>query len=489
MNNKLDKVFEKYPKYEKSLHTCKNLSVYMTDCGEEDFLIIYEAPKKILLPIGRNKSSLKNMSSLFEGESEKIGDLEIVKAPLSEKNAVALRKVFPFCAPQNVLKKKCTVGVGDRLGVATDGHLRVFNHYDAIPVLAQQSIRELTLTNRTFSDVLNSATFSVFRNDFQKGFGADGDHLKTFEQIGYAISSGFTMITLDCSDFIVDISKISSEEYDKLSQQKAVGDYTADNGLVTFTDKQISDAKVVYCKAVDYICSVYEKYIKNSSVDFEISIDETAVPTTPAEHYFVANELTLRNVKFDTVAPRFCGEFQKGIDYIGNLDDFRAELVVHQKIADKFGYKLSIHSGSDKLSVFPIIGEVTKGHFHLKTAGTNWLEAVKLVATYNPKLYRELHAFALSVFSQATAYYHVTTNLNNIPDVNTLEDSQLPELFNNNDCRQLIHITYGLILQTKDDKGEYLFRNKLYDFWRTHRNEYSDYIFAHIGNHLKLLGR
>src|SRR5690606_8145468 len=125
----------------------------------------------------------------------------------------------------------------------------------------------------------------------------------------------------------------------------------------------------------------------------------------------------------------FCGEFQKGIDYVGDIKQFKKEFTAHFDIAENFGYKISIHSGSDKFSIFPIVGEITEGRYHLKTAGTNWLEAMKLVAKKAPKLYREIHKFALDNMDEAKAYYHVSTNIDNIPDIDTLTDEELPSLF------------------------------------------------------------
>ncbi|MDR1192693.1 MAG: tagaturonate epimerase family protein, partial [Peptococcaceae bacterium] len=125
-----------------------------------------------------------------------------VLAPLNHHSADTLRRLFPFTRPAPVLSRPQSCGVGDRLGIAGDGHLRVFARCDVAPVLAQQSIRELTLTGRTFDDVIDAATFAVFRAGYQKGFGADGDHLKTFEHIQSALDAGCTMITLDCSEHI-----------------------------------------------------------------------------------------------------------------------------------------------------------------------------------------------------------------------------------------------------------------------------------------------
>ena len=160
---------------------------------------------------------------------------------------------------------------------------------------------------------------------------------------------------------------------------------------------------------------------------------------------------------------------------------------VHAEIARHFGHKLSIHSGSDKFSVFPIIGRETRGVFHVKTAGTNWLEAVKVIAMVDPALYRELHKFALESFTEASTYYHVTTNLSNIPDVDTLSDEELPELFKQNDARQLIHITYGLILTAKNPDGTSRFKDKMYKIWKEKESVYNEALFSHIGHHMELL--
>jgi hypothetical protein len=158
---------------------------------------------------------------------------------------------------------------------------------------------------------------------------------------------------------------------------------------------------------------------------------------------------------------------------------------IHAAISRHFGYKISIHSGSDKFSIFPSAGKETQGRFHLKTAGTNWLEAMKLVAIKDPGLYREVHKYALTAFEAATAYYHVTTDLNKIPNIDTLSDSQLPGLFKLNDSRQLIHITYGLILNEKNPDGSYAFKDRLYKLWRKYREEYAQLLFEHIGHHVK----
>lgn len=449
--------------YEKSVHTLEGAKVYMADAGDRDVLVCEGKP-------------------YFGGkEGQNV-------AELNHETANTLRKLFPFTAPIPVLNRDRSVGVGDRLGIACPGHIRVFEKYDAMPVFAQQSIRELNLTNRTFADVLDSATFAVFRENYTRGFGADGDHLKKPEDIEYALGLGFTMITLDLSDHIhADASGAYSQNVDEIYLNRS---FTVEGNVIEFTACELSRVKGIYGEALDFAVLMYERFLKDGAyqAEFEISIDETGTPTKPSEHFFVANELTRRGVRFMTIAPRFIGEFQKGIDYIGEVSAFDGEMSVHAAIARHFGYKVSVHSGSDKFSVFPSVGARTNQKYHVKTAGTNWLEAMKIVAVHNPALYREIHAFALSAFDEARKYYHVTTDLSAIPALTTLTDEQLPSLFTDDNARQLIHITYGLILSAKNEDGTPVFRSRLYAFWREHAEEYYAALEAHIGHHLEALG-
>ena len=353
----------------------------------------------------------------------------------------------------------------------------------------------MNLTGRTYENVLDCASFAVFKNGFKKPFGADGDHLKTPADIEYALSLGFTMITLDCSEHICNsAAKLSEKELSEASIPEDITSFylgksfDVGEGLTLSFDKNtLAQTYLIYTKAIDFACEMYNKYI-TEKVDFELSIDETETPTTPLQHFFVSSELKRRGVKPVTVAPRFCGEFQKGIDYIGNIEQFEEEMKLHCIISRHFGYKISVHSGSDKFSVFPIIGKYTLGNFHVKTAGTNWLEAMRVISATEPKFYREIHKFALDNFSEATKYYHVTTDLSKIPALETLKDEELPELFNQNDARQLIHITYGLILSAKNPDGSFVYRDKLYKMWRDHSEEYAQALYNHISRHLKLLG-
>jgi len=465
--------------YTDSVNQYKDKTVFMTRTDAGDRLVIVDG------------------SLGFEGQGLKCEGKDCLIAELTHENAQTMRRLFPFTQPRPGLEKGCSMGVGDRLGVATAGHLRVFKQYPHVfPVLAQQSIRELNLTERSYEDVLDCASFAVFKADYKSGFGADGDHLKKPEEVEYALKCGFSMITLDSSEHI-------RGDVNGMNPQEVAATYAADQALENlYLDKDFEIAPgvslrfgrdafrravLIYSDAIHFIGDIYTHYIAGRAIDFEISIDETMTPTTPLEHYFVSSELTRRGIHFASLAPRFCGEFQKGIDYIGDLDQFDRELVIHDAIAKHFGYKLSVHSGSDKFRVFPSVGRVTGGEFHIKTAGTNWLEAVRLVALKDPAFYRRLHTFALDHFSEATKYYHVTTDLTKIPALDSLSDQDLPGLMDMNDARQLLHITYGLILTDRKPDGSYRFRGELYSLLDKYAQEYAALLEKHIGRHLALL--
>lgn len=415
---------------------------------------------------------------------------------LNHETAMFLRKNFPFTAPSRVLRLGKTIGTGDRLGIASDGHIAGVKITDYAPVLTQQSAQELNFTGRSYEEVLDAATFAVFKHGYNKPWGANVDHLKKPEEIEYAISCGYTMVTLDCSEYIkTGIDTLSDVQLDEFyipdSEREAL--YVgrtfeiAPGTVIDFDERSYKECAVMFGSAIDFIEDMYALYIQSGTRDFEISIDEITSPTTPAQHFFVANELTRRGVKYDTLAPRFCGELQNGIDYTGDLQQFEEELKIHALIAEKFDYKISVHSGVDKSSVFPTIGKLTHGRFHLKTAGASWIEAMKIIAIYEPQLYREIHKLALTNFGEARKYNVVTTDVSKLPDIDTLADEQLPELFENNDARQLLHISYGQIFYATDANGSYVYRDKLYCVLRKYKEEYSRLVARNIGQHIAQL--
>jgi hypothetical protein len=442
-------------------------------------------------------------SSEFEGRVMTVAGRNVRKTPLSHANAVVIRRWFPFARPTAFGRTGVSIGLGDRLGIAGPGHLQIIRKTKARPVLAQQSIRELNLTDRTYEDVLDSATWAVFQEGYHLGFGADGDHLKTAAEVRQALDLEFSMITLDCSEKIdnrvaaMTKSEIAAaywalpqELRDELEPLYLDKGFQVGGQELFFDSTTLREIVLIYCKAISFIRHIYFDVVKpyRREIDFEVSIDETMTPTTPEAHYFVAAELERHGIAASSLAPRFCGEFQKAIDYIGDIAQFKREFILHSAIADQFGYRLSIHSGSDKFSVYPIIGEITGERVHVKTAGTNWLEALKVIASKKPALFREIYAFALEHFSEAAAYYHVTTDLTKAPDATAMPDTDLKKVLQQADGRQVLHITYGLVLTAKNPDGSYRFRDLLYKTLDVEEEAYADTLFLHIQKHLLKLG-
>ena len=195
----------------------------------------------------------------------------------------------------------------------------------------------------------------------------------------------------------------------------------------------------------------------------------------------IASELAAKDLRPDSVAPHFTGTFEKGVEYTGDLCAFARDFEVHQKIAEHFGYKLSLHSGSDKFSVFSTVGRVTGGRVHVKTAGTNWLEAMAVIAEADPALYRRAQKFAVAHRNEAEKYYHVSTDVRAIPDIDLQSDAYLPEYLRLPASRQTMHIAYGLLL------AEDWFRDGFFRVLDAREEAYYERLEAHIGKHLRLV--
>jgi hypothetical protein len=438
-------------------------------------------------------------------------DFSLKVCDLSFENTQCLMNLFPYTRPVSLQKYPFTIGTGDRLGVATPGHLRAVEKFNVRPILAQQSVRENGQTGRNFKEVICDAAWSVFQENYQKGYGADGDHLKSLPEVKNALEAGISMVTLDLSEKLDFETYLSSDELVDRKFKEAIEEGDAEVIFHLYLDKhfsfkgpygelsiQFDKASVkrntlLFHRAVDFTEEIYEwirsKTGKQPLIDFEVSIDETPFPTSPENHFFFILQLNHRGVRIDSLAPRFIGEFQKGVNYRGDIEAFRREFYQHVLIAEDDGnYKISIHSGSDKFFVFPHMGELAGGRLHLKTAGTSWLEAMRLVALINPSLYREIHQYALSKFEEASTLYHVTTDLYRIPRLEDLSDHDLPSLLDQDDSRQLLHITYGFLLNAKTPDGENLFRERLYRILTKYEEDYWSLLERHFEKHLSFFG-
>jgi hypothetical protein len=211
--------------------------------------------------------------------------------------------------------------------------------------------------------------------------------------------------------------------------------------------------------------------------ELEVSVDETETPTSPLEHWFVASELRRLGVHWVSLAPRYIGSFEKGVDYIGDLRAFEAEFAQHAAIARTLGpYKLSLHSGSDKFSIYPLAARHAGQLVHLKTAGTSYLEALRALAAVEPALFREILAFARPRFATDRATYHVSADAARVPAPEELTDSELSTVLDTFDGREVLHITFGSVLDH--------FGPRLKDMVARNEEAYYSALEAHFVKHL-----
>jgi len=463
------------------------------------FFIIKNDKNKYLVAIGDF-----NIASKFEGKSlnelKVNGDkLTVRVAYLTHHNLLILRKIFPLLSP-SACGSRVSFGSGDRLGIVTPAHIQALKNRNIFPILAQQSVREMTRTERNWQNVLDDTIWGCVEAGYQGPFGADADHVKEIEDIQGAIDAGYTMFTIDPSDQINDnISSLTQRElkelYTSIPERKKLEKlylgktYTVNGGRLQFTQEDLVISVVTYYKALKHVIKCYQ-YLKEHAkqkFDLEVSVDETLAFTTPISHIFIVEELHRNGVDFQNLALHYVGVFQKAVDYIGDVEEFAREMEIHSTIAKQFGgYKLSLHSGGLKFSVLPAFSEKTQGLFHVKIS-TSWLESMRIIIRKNPDLYRQIHPYILEKFDRDKASYDLTTDLSLVPDINKIPDSHLEDLLDNNEARQLIHTTYGSILSGKNQEGAYLFRDQIYQILYHNEDQHYQAISEHVKKHLDLL--
>lgn len=410
-------------------------------------------------------------------------------------NARLLGELIEWCRPV-LIGSETSFGAGDRLGVATAAHLRALEPYPVRPVVIQQSIREMTRTRRTPEDVYSDGVWGTLQAGFTRGVGADADHLKTADDLRSCARVGFTWFTVDPSDHIDesadsldgDALKSAFEELfdsDAASREflsRHANEFTLDGESFKLDEEAVMRVAAKYLRAVRHAVEMFGVARKEAGrFDFEFSIDETSTPTPVEAHRVIASELKRAGVELTALAPRFVGAFEKAVDYRGSPDEFDKNCRLHAAVAREQGpYKLSIHSGSDKFSVFPVVMRHTRGAFHEKTAGTSYLEALRVVARRDAALFREILDFSLGVFERDRASYHVTTDLKKVPRSEDLSDAELVSLLDRDDPRQVLHIGYGSVLT---DEQEH-FRERLLAVLVEHEEDYANVLIRHFRRHM-----
>lgn len=405
----------------------------------------------------------------FEGETADIAGQPARICPLTAVNAQQLAQIFPWLNPAP-LGKRLSFGFGDRLGNATPGHVAALREADpegqVAPVFAQQSVRENTRIGRTPQQVMDAARWGLFQTGWRSDWGADADHVKDIADISAFVKAGYTFYTIDPSDHVDNAAqsddavtlqdKVSALPWETLgcSYDDLRAAYLRPHSLTGLvlepSEHDLLRALAKYGRALAFTLELTQeisRQLRGQPFDLEMSIDETDTPTSALEHYLIAGELLKRSVPVVSLAPRFVGKFQKGVDYIGDVAEFARELKQHSAIVKHFGsYKLSVHTGSDKFSLYPVIAEQVGALVHVKTAGTSYLEALRVISHREPQLFREILEFSKGKFETDKKSYFLDCQPQKVPAAEHLDDADLPGLLEQFDARQLLHVTFGSVI-------------------------------------------
>ena len=186
-------------------------------------------------------------------------------------------------------------------------------------------------------------------------------------------------------------------------------------------------------------------------------------------------------IDFTSLALRFPGDFYKGIDYCGEISDFAKNIKIHGEIARKNGrYKLSLHSGSDKFSIYTVFRKYSKGLFHVKTSGTSWLGALHIIVRYNPELFRKIYLLSLESFEENKKDYHLDLKYDELPKtLKDVKDKKLRSIIYNTNIRQCLHIAYGTVL----DK----MKKEVYETLNSYEQKHYRFVSSYLLKHLDLL--
>lgn len=372
--------------------------------------------------------------------------------------------------------EKYTFGVGDRFGHQGKPQLQALIEARKIGIqlhpVWNKSNREHTIIHSKPDDLRAEADAAVKALKWDSAYYVDADHigLKTVD----AFINGSDFYTLDVADFIGKTAEPAAID----AFVKSAANYNGSLAIPGIERPFAIDEETIRAAARKFLLGIQEagkiqRHIeqKKGAGNFvtEVSVDETDTPQTPLELFFILAMIAQEGIPVQTIAPKFTGRFNKGVDYVGDLAQFEKEfdedLSVIAFAVTEFGLpatlKLSVHSGSDKFSIYPAINRLVKKHnagLHVKTAGTTWLEEVIGLAEAGGEglsIAREVYAGAYGRFDELTGPYATVIDVDKskLPDpsevnswdsekyVNTLKHVQSNPRFNRS-FRQLIHVGF-----------------------------------------------
>lgn len=371
---------------------------------------------------------------------------------------------------------KYSMGIGDRFSHQGVAQLRAIMKANAegisVSPVWNKSNREHMYVHSKPDDTRAEADNAVKTLDFKGHYFVDADHINFNTVAPFVKVSDF--FTLDIAAFIGKESEQKDIDAFVASCEKYLGKLAVP-GIeepLNVTKELLESAAHKFLAATKHASVIYqflEKEKGKGNFITEVSMDEVESPQTPIEMLFILKMLANFGVPAQTIAPKFTGRFNKGVDYVGDLAQFEKEfeedILVIDFAVKEFGLpeelKMSVHSGSDKFSIYPIINKITKKYdkgLHLKTAGTTWLEEVIGLAKADGDglvLAKKIYASSFNRSEELCAPYADVIDIDNsklpsVEEVNTwtskkyvdtLQHEQSCPDYNPN-FRQLVHVAY-----------------------------------------------
>ncbi len=293
-----------------------------------------------------------------------------------------------------MILEKYSFGTGDRFAQQGEAQLKAIlkakeKGIHIVPVW-NKSNREHQIIHSTPESTRAEAEQATRALEWSDSYYVDADHINLHTVDAFIDHSNF--FTLDVADYIGgDVSAGDIEQFLKIGTP-----YTGTLQIpgieepFHITREDLIRIAKTFLGAVREAAAIYRHIAsKKSTGDFvaEVSMDEVENPQSPVDLFFILQMISHYQIPAQTIAPKFTGRFNKGVDYVGDLKQFRKEfeqdLLVIDYAIHEFGLpenlKLSVHSGSDKFTIYPVMGELIRKHdkgIHVKTAGTTWLEEV-----------------------------------------------------------------------------------------------------------------
>jgi len=382
---------------------------------------------------------------------------------------------------------KFSIGIGDRFMHQGKAQLlavqRAAESGVIITPVWNKSFREHEIIGTRPESTRQEADDAVKANCWHEAYFVDADHISLKTVDFFMTSSDF--FTLDVADFIgLSCDEVKIEEFVK-QHENYIGDLDIPqmDQPLSISRKLVEKSARKFLFAIEEAGKIYRHIVKAKGEDnyiIEVSMDETDTPQTPEELLFILAAIAGEGIPVQTIAPRFTGRFNKGIDYAGDVDEFTKEFIQDLAVIN-FGIqafslpgnlKLSVHSGSDKFSIYNSIREALRkfdSGLHLKTAGTTWLEELIGLAEAGGdglELVKEIYGQAYLRMSTLCQPYAAVIDIDkkNLPtneDVKSWDSGMFTSALRHDQAnqnynlhlRQLLHVGYKIAAE----KGEEYF--------------------------------